>query len=400
MKMIYRRFGKTELQMPVFSCGGMRFQHKWQDIPLKDIPQDNQVNLEKIIEKSLASGINHIETARGYGSSERQLGQILPSLPRKDIIVQTKVNPSLNPDEFLNNFQDSLHRLKLDYVDLLAIHGINNQETLDWSIKKGGCLEVARKLQKDGYARHIGFSTHGPTHIIQAAINTEAYGGFDYVNLHWFYINQKNWPAILDATKKDMGVFIISPSDKGGLLYKPTPQFVTLTEPYHPIVFNDLFCLSFPQVHTLSIGVSRPSDFDMHLESLKYIETASEHLPGIIKRIESRIEEIFGIDFATRYEEGIPDWENIPEHINIKTILWLYILAKAFDMVEYGQMRYNLLGNGGHWFPGENARKLNTVNIDEILASSPFKSQIPRMLEEAHQLLYKAPVKRLSQSES
>ena len=44
--MIYRRFGRTELQMPVFSCGGMRYQHKWQDVPMDDVPPDNQANLE------------------------------------------------------------------------------------------------------------------------------------------------------------------------------------------------------------------------------------------------------------------------------------------------------------------------------------------------------------------
>ena len=51
--MQYRRFGRTELQMPVFSCGGMRYQHKWQDVPLSEIPDDNQRNLEATIDRSL-----------------------------------------------------------------------------------------------------------------------------------------------------------------------------------------------------------------------------------------------------------------------------------------------------------------------------------------------------------
>ena len=86
--MQYRRFGRTELQMPVFSCGGMRYQHKWQDVPLSEIPDDNQRNLEATIDRSLEVGINHIKTARFYGSSEVQLGQILPKLNRKDYIFQ------------------------------------------------------------------------------------------------------------------------------------------------------------------------------------------------------------------------------------------------------------------------------------------------------------------------
>ena len=68
--MKYRRFGRTELEMPVFSCGGMRYQHKWQDVPEDEIPEENQRNLEATIKRSLEVGINHIETARGYGTSK------------------------------------------------------------------------------------------------------------------------------------------------------------------------------------------------------------------------------------------------------------------------------------------------------------------------------------------
>ncbi len=67
--MKYRRFGRTELAMPVFSCGGMRYQFKWQDVSPRAIPAENQDNLEATIRRALDLGINHIETARGYGSS-------------------------------------------------------------------------------------------------------------------------------------------------------------------------------------------------------------------------------------------------------------------------------------------------------------------------------------------
>ena len=48
--MQYRRFGRTELSLPVFSCGGMRYQFQWQDVPMSQIPDENQGNLEAIIE--------------------------------------------------------------------------------------------------------------------------------------------------------------------------------------------------------------------------------------------------------------------------------------------------------------------------------------------------------------
>ncbi|MBM3892487.1 MAG: aldo/keto reductase, partial [Verrucomicrobia bacterium] len=146
--MKYRRFGRTELRMPVLTCGGMRYQHKWQDVPWSEIPADGQANVEACIHRALALGINHIETARGYGTSEMQLGRVLPTLPRDKILVQTKVQPTATPEEFLANFEKSMAYLRLDYVDLLAVHGINNPQLLDWTIRKGGCLDAARKLQR------------------------------------------------------------------------------------------------------------------------------------------------------------------------------------------------------------------------------------------------------------
>jgi len=222
--------------MPVFSCGGMRYQFKWQDIPVEQIPADNQQNLEATIKRAMEVGINHIETARAYGTSEVQLGRILPTLPREQLIVQTKVSPYSDSHEFLRSFTQSLANLQLEYVDLLAIHGINNAELLQNSIRTGGCLEVAKQLQAQGKVRFIGFSTHAPTDIIVQTIETNQ---FDYVNLHWYYINQVNWAAIEAANRHDMGVFIISPSDKGGMLYKPSPKLVELCDPLSPMVFND-----------------------------------------------------------------------------------------------------------------------------------------------------------------
>src|SRR5215467_10259094 len=138
--MKYRRFGRTELAMPVFSCGGMRYQFKWQDVDPKEVPPDNQANLEATIHRALELGINHIETARGYGSSEMQLGRLLPTLPRDKIIVQTKVAPKATAREFIKTFEQSLEYLRLDYVDLLALHGINNRQLLDFALRPAGCL--------------------------------------------------------------------------------------------------------------------------------------------------------------------------------------------------------------------------------------------------------------------
>ncbi|NEP60149.1 MAG: aldo/keto reductase [Symploca sp. SIO2G7] len=392
--MQYRRFGRTELPMPVFSCGGMRYQFKWQNLPAEEIPQDNQRNLKTIIRHSLEVGINHIETARGYGTSEMQLGTILPHLPREQLIVQTKVSPKPDPQEFRHQFQQSLAFLKLDYVDLFSLHGINTYERLDYGIRPGGCLEVARQLQAEGKVRFIGFSTHGPTDMIVKAIETNQ---FDYLNLHWYYINQLNWPAIEAANRHDMGVFIISPSDKGGMLYKPPPRLVELCAPLSPMVFNDLFCLSHPQVHTLSIGASQASDFDEHLKTIELLEQAEEILPPILERLEQAAIARLGKDWVNSWYWGLPSHEITPGGVNIPVILWLRNLAIAYDMLEYAKKRYNLLSSAGHWFPGATAEGVKELDLEQCLHQSPHASQIPALLEDAHQLLKGQAVKRLSQ---
>ncbi|WP_016952739.1 aldo/keto reductase [Anabaena sp. PCC 7108] len=393
--MLYRRFGRTELQIPVFSCGGMRYQFKWQDVTPEEIPADNQENLEASIHRALEVGINHIETARFYGTSEMQLGKILPQFPREKLIVQTKVPPVENPQEFRETFEKSLAYLQLDYVDLLGLHGINDAESLDYSIRKNGCLEVAKQLQAEGKVRFIGFSTHGATDLIVQAINTNQ---FDYVNLHWYYINQWNWTAIEAANKLDMGVFIISPSNKGGLLYQPSAKLVDLCYPLSPMVFNNLFCLSHPQVHTLSIGAAKPTDFDEHLKTLELLDKAEEILPPIIERLENAAIETLGEDWVKTWETNLPSWEKTPGKINIRVILWLLNLALAYDMIEYGKMRYNLLGNGSSWFPGNKADKLAELDLRECLVNSPHAEKIPQMLAKAEEMLGGAEVKRLSQS--
>ncbi len=148
----------------------------------------------------------------------------------------------------------------------------------------------------------------------------------------------------------------------------------------------------------LSLGASQPTDFDEHLKTIALLDRADEILPPILLRLEQEAIAQLGENWFKTWHIGLPTPENTPGHINIPVILWLRNLAIAYDLVEYGKMRYNLLGNGGHWFPGANAEEVEKYDLSKCLANSPYADKIPGILQDAHQLLGGMPVQRLSKS--
>src|SRR5439155_23485028 len=219
---------------------------------------------------------------------------------------------------------------RLDQVDLLALDGIKNRQLLDYALRKGGCVAAARKLQKAGRVRFLGFSTHATTDIILEGINS---GEFDYLNVHWYFVNDLNRPAIEAARARDMGVFIISPNDKGGKLYEPPRKLVELCAPLTPMQFNDLYCLSREQVHTLSCGASKPQDFDEHIGALEYYERIPEILPPIEGRLRQEMHQSLGCDWCGHWHEGLPQYVDAPGQINLIEILRLWTYAKSLDLI-------------------------------------------------------------------
>lgn len=402
--MLHRRFGRTELAMPVFSCGGMRYQDGWQDKPVEEIPESIQENLEATIDRAVEVGVTHIETARGYGPSERQLGLYLPKLDRDKLIVQTKLRAETG-EAFYKNALDSINRLQLDYVDLLSYHGINTIKDLDTVTQPGGPFDMLQRLKKEGRCRFIGFSTHGLPEPISRAIeykDPRTGAQFDYVNLHWYYIAQETWPCVEAAKRNDMGVFIISPSDKGGMLYKPSPVLRELCEPLHPLTFHDLFCLMHDQVDTLSVGAAKPSDFEEHLDALPLMSKAPELVQPILQRLQARINETVEPELANPSALGLPKLMDIPGQVNVLRILVFRNLVKAYGMTEFAKARYAVLGNAGDWVPGNTASPENLREVrpelERIFKSIPGGHAIMPAIEEAHEMLFTKPEKRLSES--
>ena len=364
-------FGKTGLKMPIVTIGCMRFQMAWGDRVqnMNQVEADCQDNLLAILRTAILKyGMVHIETARAYGSSELQIGAALKQIllakevQRKDLIIQTKVNPSADPEEFRSELEKSMRLLGVDYLDLFSVHGFNMPEHFEWCFGQDGnnCMKVVREFRDAGKIRHVGFSTHGPTDLILKAIDTDE---FEYVNLHYHAFGSYtasgygktrtggNYEVLERLQEKEMGCFIISPYDKGGGLYAPSHKLRRLAAPEtEPIVFHswwlwhhsELFAQydkPGPPIHTFTVGAARVSDLDEPALAAHYFKTKLQDSLAKTMRVWERLvmvrEQSLGEDWAKNWFQGLPKALTSQYQIEHNQMVWLYNSVKAFGLYEF-----------------------------------------------------------------
>ncbi len=375
--MEYRRFGRTNQELSVITLGGMRYHDGWSK-PRQEPHREMIDHCAATLSLALDRGINHIETAYGYGKSEYAYGAAIAELgvPRDSYLLMTKGTAD-SGDAMKRVIEEQLQGLRTDRIDLYGYHGINTQEILEGVLIAGGPLDVLFDYKQQGVIGHIGFSTHGPLDVICRAILTNR---FDFVNLHYYYFWQRNLAAIQLAQSLDLGVFIISPNDKGGHLFNPPETLRQLTAPLTPIQWGARFCLRLPSVHTLSFGMTAPEHFD-EMDGIfpTGIPLSADDL-RILNRLDSRLER----DPLSAYDgyelAGDPSGINIPEVLRFRRML------KCYDMVAFGKYRYNMFQEKGHWFPGAFASKENVERVD--LSKVPPSIPLREMLTETHLALF------------
>ena len=189
-KIITRTLGRTGIALPVVSMGVMR--------------ADNP----NLVKAALSKGVVHLDTAHGYqeGRNETMLGLLLKDYPRNSFLISTKIHiggmneageftPETKPGELQEKLEISLSRLKMEYVDILYIHGLGTRQAVLYK----PVIKELQKIKKSGKARFLGVSTHSNMpDVINAAADAEIY---DIVLTSYNY-QMKDWKEMNDAIQR------------------------------------------------------------------------------------------------------------------------------------------------------------------------------------------------------
>lgn len=156
VKLPERVFGKTGLKIPIFGLGGAG------KTPLSSYGKEAEAIAQ--IEAALRLGIRYFDTASSYGPSEENLGKVLPSY-RSQIWLATKT-AERDRDGAWRELEQSLKRLKTDYLDFWQLHHVSFAETLDQIFSKNGAIKAIEEAKEQGIIKFSGITGHHEPDII------------------------------------------------------------------------------------------------------------------------------------------------------------------------------------------------------------------------------------------
>ncbi len=143
--MEHRRLGRLERQNSVLIFGGAA---------LSEVSEEEA---DRAISLSLEAGVDHFDTAADYGDSELHYGRWMPEI-RDGIFLSTKTGKR-DKEIARRQIEASLERLRVDRVDLIQLHAVNDLEDLDRATR--GALEAAVEARDEGLAGAVGITGHG-----------------------------------------------------------------------------------------------------------------------------------------------------------------------------------------------------------------------------------------------
>lgn len=168
--------------------------------------------------QALDCGVNYVDTARAYrdGEDEKVVGQAIQGR-RDDLILATKT-AERDAEGARRDLETSLRLLKTDYLDIIQVHYLNNQEEQDQILGPGGAMETLRKAQEEGLVRFVGVTGHNWPRIQQAV----ATGLFD-TSLCWYNcaMREAEETVLPEARRHNTGTVIMNASRNDKLFGGP-----------------------------------------------------------------------------------------------------------------------------------------------------------------------------------
>ncbi len=168
---------------------------------------------DRAITLALEAGVDHFDTAADYGDSELHYGRWMGEI-RDGIFLSTKTGER-DKDSARRQIEDSLERLRIDFVDLIQLHAVGDLEDLDRATRGGGSLEAAVEAREEGLVGAVGITGHGheaPATHLEALRRYP----FDTVLTPWNYVlstdedYRRDFEALVEeARRQDAGLMTI-----------------------------------------------------------------------------------------------------------------------------------------------------------------------------------------------
>ena len=204
--MITRTFANTELQVSAVSYGALKIgRNQKMRYPDFQLPSDSEV--ANIISVAKELGMNLIDTAAAYGSSEERLGKVLKG-QRQDWLIASKFGEEFDgetsrfdfsPQWAEQSLERSFKRLGTDYLDILFIHSDGNDLNV---LENDELIAKLHDFKKRGLVRAIGASTKTLEGGLRAAELLDAV-------MITHNLNYREEEAVIDyALENNKGIFL------------------------------------------------------------------------------------------------------------------------------------------------------------------------------------------------
>jgi uncharacterized protein len=256
--MEYVEFGKTGVTVSRLGFGGAVAGLKNYLYSYDPDTDEAKQSIHEALETALELGITYFDTAPGYGDgrSETMFGEVLGGVDPKKIFLATKCQPSTY-DEVRKSVEESLKRLKREYVDLLQIHGNSySDEQVKELLGPHGMAESMEQMKKEGLIKFIGFTSEDNNRGLFDLMNS---GRFDAVQMCYNFLFQHGYEpsrpfgSLFTAEENKLGTVTMRAPTSGTFqrwmkMIRPDDKF-----DYGPALVQ--FVLSNPYVDVVLTGM-------------------------------------------------------------------------------------------------------------------------------------------------